>query len=110
MPNLLRNGTLLRLLQERPGLKYLMVHNIDTVGADVDPGLLGYHIAEGAAMTTEVIARQLEDRGGGVARIDGRVRLIEGLALPSEEIESILSWYNSATYWIDIDQLLTCLG
>ena len=57
-------------------------------------------------MTTEVIARQLEDRGGGLARIDGRVRLIEGLALPSEAVESILTWYNSATYWIDIDQLL----
>ena len=110
VPNMLRNGTLLRLLQGKPRLKYLMVHNIDTVGADVDPGLLGYHIAEGAALTTEVIARQLEDRGGGVARVDGRVRLVEGLALPSEEVESILSWYNSATYWIDIDQLLTLFG
>jgi len=110
VPNMLRNGTLLRLLQERPRLKYLMVHNIDTVGADVDPGLLGYHIAEGAAMTTEVIARQLEDRGGGLAHIDGRVRLIEGLALPSEEIESVLSWYNSATYWVDIGQLLKMFG
>jgi hypothetical protein len=110
VPNLLRNGTLLRLFQERPHLKYLMVHNIDTVGADVDPGVLGYHIAEGAALTTEVIARQVEDRGGGLARVDGRVRLIEGLALPSEEIESRLSWYNSATYWIDVDQLLTLFG
>ena len=110
VPNMLRNGTLLRLFQERPRLKYLMVHNIDTTGADVDPGLLGYHIAEGAALTTEVIARQVEDRGGGLARVDGRVRLIEGLALPSEEIESILSWYNSATYWIDIDQLLAMFG
>jgi hypothetical protein len=110
VPNMIRNGTLLRLLQERPRLKYLMVHNIDTTGADVDPGLLGYHIAEGAALTTEVIARQVEDRGGGLARVDGRLRLIEGLALPSEEIESILSWYNSATYWIDIDQLLTMFG
>ena len=110
VPNMLRNGTLLRLFKERPNLKYLMVHNIDTVGADVDPGLLGYHIAQGAAMTTEVIARQLEDRGGGVARIDGRVRLIEGLALPNEEIESMLTWYNSATYWIDVDQLLELFG
>jgi hypothetical protein len=110
VPNLIRNGTLLRLLQERPRLKYLMVHNIDTTGADVDPGLLGYHIGEGAALTTEVIARQVEDRGGGLARVDGRLRLIEGLALPSEEIESLLSWYNSATYWIDIDQLLTMFG
>jgi hypothetical protein len=110
IPNLLRNGTLERMFREQPNLKYLMIHNIDTVGADVDPGLLGYHIAEGAAMTTEGIARQLEDRGGGLARIDGRVRLIEGLALPSEEVESMLTWYNSATYWIDVDQLLALFG
>jgi len=110
IPNMLRNGVLGRLLEERPQLKYLMAHNIDTVGADVDPGLLGYHIAQGAAMTAEVIARHLEDRGGGLARINGRVRLIEGLALPSEEIESQLSWYNSATYWIDIDKLTESFG
>ncbi len=110
VPNMLRNGTLLQLLQERPRLKYLMIHNIDTTGADVDPGLLGYHIAEAAAFTVEVIARQVEDRGGGLARVDGRLRLIEGLALPSEETESLLSWYNSATYWVDIDQLLALFG
>jgi hypothetical protein len=110
VPNMLRNGTLLRLLHERPNLKYLMIHNIDTTGADVDPGLLGYHIAGGTALTAEVIARQVEDRGGGLARVDGRLRLIEGLALPSEEAESLLSWYNSATYWIDIEQLLAMFG
>ena len=44
MPNLLRNGVLARLLDERPQLKYLMVHNIDTLGADVDPVVLGDHI------------------------------------------------------------------
>jgi len=61
-------------------------------------------------MTTEVIARHVEDRGGGLARVDGRVRLIEGLALPSEEMESRLSWYNSATYWLDIDKLAALFG
>jgi len=110
VPNLIRNGTLVRLFEAKPRLKYLMVHNIDTTGANVDPGLLGFHIEQGAALTTEVISRHLEDRGGGLAHIDGRVRLIEGLALPSEEIESRLTWYNSATYWIDIDQLLAVFG
>jgi UTP--glucose-1-phosphate uridylyltransferase len=106
VPNLLRNGTLARLIEENSRLNYLLVHNIDTVGADADAALLGHHIASGAAMTTEVVARHLEDRGGGLARVDGRDRLVEGLALPSEEIESRLSFYNSATYWIDVDQLL----
>ena len=106
VPNLFRNGVLVRLLAERPNLKYLMVHNIDTLGVDVDPGLLGYHIQQGAALTTEVISRRVEDRGGGLARLDGQLRLIEGLALPREEIEFELSYYNSSTTWVDIDQLL----
>jgi hypothetical protein len=110
VPNLLRNGVLARLLQERPKLRHLMVHNIDTAGADLDPELLGYHIEQKAAMTTEVIQRHLEDRGGGLAEVDGRVRLVEGLALPGEDVESRLSFYNSATYWIDIDRFLRVFG
>jgi len=38
--------------------------------------------------------------------VDGRVRLVEGLALPDERVEFHLSYYNSATYWVDIDRLL----
>ncbi len=110
VPNLLRNGVLAGLIADRPGLKYMMIHNIDTAGADVDPALLGYHIAEGASMTTEVIPRHIEDRGGGLARVDDRLRLVEGLALPDDEVESRLSYYNSATYWLDIDQFLRVLG
>ena len=108
--NLLRNGTLLKLLDLRPQLSHLMVHNIDTVGVNADPTVLGHHIHAGAALTTEVIARHLEDRGGGLARVDGRARLIEGLALPNEELESQLRYYNSATYWIDIDRMLAVFG
>jgi hypothetical protein len=110
VPNLFRNGILARLLDERPQLKYLMVHNIDTLGADADPALLGLHIERGAALTTEVITRRLEDRGGGLARIDGHLRLIEGLALPREEIEFRLTYYNSSTTWVDIDRLLAAFG
>ncbi len=85
VPNLLRNGVLAQLLAERPQLKYLLLHNIDTLGADVDPALLGWHIRSGACLTFEVITRRLEDRGGGLARVNGRVRLVEGLAMPREE-------------------------
>ncbi len=110
VPNLLRNGVLHRLLQERPGLRYLMLHNIDTLGANVDPALLGLHIQQGACLTFEVIARRIDDRGGGLARVDGRPRLVEGLAMPREEDEFRLSYYNSNTTWVDIDRLLTAFG
>jgi hypothetical protein len=110
VPNLFLNGTLERLLRERPALKYLMLHNIDTLGADVDPGVLGSHIRHGGCLSFEVIQRRIEDRGGGLARVDGRVRLLEGLAMPNEEDEFGLSYYNSATNWIDLDQLLAAFG
>jgi len=110
VPNLLRNGVLARLLAERPQLKHLLLHNIDTLGANVDPFLLGWHIQTRAGLTFEVITRRLEDRGGGLARVNGRVRLVEGLAMPREEAEFALSYYNSNTCWIDLDQLLATLS
>ncbi|HZO88330.1 MAG TPA: UTP--glucose-1-phosphate uridylyltransferase [Chthonomonadaceae bacterium] len=110
VPNLLKNGTLARLLAEQPQLKYLLVHNIDTLGADADPALLGLHIQRGSALTVEVTPRRLEDRGGGLARVDGRLRLVEGLAMPREEDEFQLSYYNSSTTWVTIDALLAVFG
>jgi hypothetical protein len=110
VPNLFRSGVLAEMLHTRPSLRTLMVHNVDTVGASLDPGILGRHIARKAVMTTEVVTRRIEDRGGGLACVDGRMRLVEGMALPSEAIEFTLSYYNSNTFWIDIDALLHVFG
>ena len=106
IPNLLRNGTLARLLEQRPQLKQLLLHNVDTVGADVDPAILGLHMELGGCLSFEVITRRIEDRGGGLARVNGRPRIVEGLAMPREEEEFNLSYYNSMTSWIDLDKLL----
>jgi hypothetical protein len=106
VPNLLRNGVLAELLAAQPQLQTLMIHNVDTLGADVDPVVLGQHLQCGTAWTSEVITRRIDDRGGGLARVDDHVRLVEGLALPREEIEFALSYYNTGTSWVNIDALL----
>lgn len=110
VPNLLRNGTLAMMLKDNPRLRYLLLHNIDTLGAHLSPELLGAHIDSRACLSFEVIPRRLEDRGGGLARVEGKVRLLEGLAMPREEDEFRLSLYSSMTTWIDIDQLLEVFG
>jgi len=110
VPNLLRNGVLAALLAERPQLQHLMLHNIDTLGADPDPAMFGLHLAQDDCLTFEVITRRLEDRGGGLARVNGQVRLVEGLAMPREEDEFHLRFYNSNTCWIHIDRLLSVFG
>lgn len=108
--NLLRNGTLARILAEHPQLETIMLHNIDTLGADVDPYALTAHLVSGNALTFELIPRRIEDRGGGLASVNGSLRLLEGLAQPREEDELNLSYYNSNTTWIQIDPLLKLFG
>ena len=107
---MIRNGVLRGMLESHPRLEYLLLHNVDTLGATADPVLLGRHIASGAAMTIEVTPRLVDDHGGGLARVNGRPRLVEGLALPNEAIEASLTFYNTGTYWITIDQLLDVFG
>jgi hypothetical protein len=110
VPNLLRNGVLADVLERHPGLQVLMLHNVDTLGADLDPEALGRHLASGAVLTFEVIPRRIWDRGGGLARVNGRVRLLEGLAQPHEDDELRLRYYSSNTTWVSIDPLLELFG
>src|SRR5206468_6997150 len=106
VPNHLRNGVLARLLDEFPKLQWLLVHNIDTLGANLDPGVLGLAMEAGATLSFEVIPRRIDDRGGGLARVGGRLRLLEGLAQPREDTEFALRYYNTLTTWVHIDRLL----
>ncbi len=110
VPTMLRNGVLARLLVDRPNLRWLMVHNVDTLGANLDPGVLGLAIGSGATLGFEVMPRRLEDRGGGLAKVGGRMRLLEGLAQPREDVEFRLRYYNTLTTWVDLDGLLRAFG
>jgi hypothetical protein len=94
-----------RSRKQNPELKYLFLHNIDTLGAALDPSWLGQHIESAQALSFEVVQRRFEDRGGGLARVGGRLRLIEEMALPREADEAKLSYYNSLSTWISIDPL-----
>jgi hypothetical protein len=110
VPNLLRNGVLVQLLEAYPRLDWLLVHNIDTLGVTLDPRMLDLAIESGATLSFEVIPRRIEDRGGGLAKVGGRIRLLEGLAQPREETEFQLRYYNTLTTWVRIDGLLAAFG
>jgi hypothetical protein len=110
VPNLLVNGVLGQLLSKYPNLSWLLVHNIDTLGAMLDPGVLALANESGACLSFEVISRRIDDRGGGLAKVAGRLRLLEGLAQPREETEFALRYYNSLTTWVRIDALLAAFG
>ena len=73
-----------------------MLHNIDTLGADLDPAMLGQHIRSNSCLTFEVITRRIDDRGGGLARVNGKVPARRPRDA-GEEDEFALSYYNSMT-------------
>jgi len=108
--NLIRNGTLAKVINEQPNIQHIILHNIDTLGVNLSPEILNYHITSENALTFEVVPRRIEDRGGGLARINGKARILEGLAQPREEDELELSYYNSMTTWIHINKLLKIFG
>ncbi len=110
VPNLLRNGVLARVLEDFPRLNWLLVHNIDTLVHNLEPGVLGTVIDASATLSFEVIPRRIDDRGGGLAKVGGRLRLLEGLAQPREETEFKLRYYNSLTTWVRVDGLLDAFG
>lgn len=51
------------MLKERPQLKTLMLHNIDTVGATVDANILGLFLSSESTLAYEVVPRCIEDIG-----------------------------------------------
>jgi hypothetical protein len=106
---LLRNGLLGQILIQYPNLNWLMLHNIDTLGGTLDASILGLASLSSATLCFEVIPRRIDDRGGGLARVAGRLRLLEGLAQPREETEFALRYYNTLTCWVRVDGLLQTL-
>ena len=57
------SGLLERLMSE--GCQYLFISNIDNLGAEIDPRILGYFAGEGLDFLMEVTERTKMDRKGG---------------------------------------------
>lgn len=110
VPNLMTSGVLGKVLRSYPGLRWLMIHNIDTLGVWVDPLIVSHAEKAGTILSFEVIDKRVEDHGGGLARVGSKPRLLEGLAQPDDATDYKLRYYNSLTTWLDIDRWLGMLG
>ena len=96
------SGTLAELRRE--GVRHVLVANVDNLGARVDPVVVGTHLLQGRPMTVEV-ARKDGDTGGAPARVDGRLRLVEGPCFPPEFDQSAIGVFNTNTSLIDVEAL-----
>jgi UTP--glucose-1-phosphate uridylyltransferase len=84
------------------GVELVTVSNVDNLGARVDPVVIGAHLRSGSPITIEV-ARKDGDLGGAPARVDGRVRLLEGPRFPAGFDQRRVEVFNTNTAVIDLD-------
>ena len=96
----LRASGVLRELRQS-GVEHMIVSNVDNLGADLDPILLGGHIIAidaGAHMSVEVVERE-GDKGGCVAAVRGRPVIVEGFRLPEGTELDRYPQFNTNTLW-----------
>ncbi len=97
------------------GVEYLMISNIDNLGALVDPalpGLLSLRRENGAGILCEVSVKPPGQKGGALARVydpenDRRwCQLIEEFAFPLDFDQDRIPEFNNAAYTVAVDDLL----
>jgi UTP--glucose-1-phosphate uridylyltransferase len=96
----LRSSGTLAAFTEAGG-RYLLMSNVDNIGATLDPLLLGMHIARATPLTIEVVRKHGGDKGGAPARVGGRTRLVESFRFPADFDQNRIHVFNTNTIWID---------
>jgi len=80
------------------GGKYLLVRNVDNLGARIDPVILGHHMTSKAEVSVELVPKWPEDTGGSPYLFEERVQLVEQLRYPEGFDADIVEVFNSNTF------------
>lgn len=99
-PALVESG----ILDDHQNIKHCVIVNCDNVLASLDLRLLTHHITTNRSVTCEVIARQSSDVGGVLARVDGKLQIVEQFRLSNDVIERSL-YHNTNSMIISVEAL-----
>lgn len=98
-----RCGALQRFLDA--GGRYLLVRNVDNLGARLDPVILGHHIKSKCDATVELAPKWPEDVGGSPFQYLGKTQLIEQLRYRPGFDPNIVDVFNTNTFWFSATAL-----
>jgi UTP--glucose-1-phosphate uridylyltransferase len=103
-PIALRRSGTLALLRQR-GVRYVMLSNVDNLGARVDPLVIGAHLLNARPVTVEVAPKAAGDAGGAPARVEGRMMHVEGFRFPPDFDQDSIPVFNTNSFVFDLDAL-----
>lgn len=105
LPDALKRSGLLERFVKRGG-KTLMMTNIDNLGGTLDPVILGFHLAHGQPVTSEVVDKLGSDKGGIPARVDGKPCVLEEFRIPPTFDPATVRVFNTNVFHFDAKALL----
>ena len=103
-PGALRDTGLIDALAER-GVRAIQLSNVDNLGAEPDPVIVGYHLDREVDLTCEVAAVVPGDVGGTPARVGDRVEVVEGFRFSRDFDFGRLKYLASNTFLFSLDVL-----
>jgi UTP--glucose-1-phosphate uridylyltransferase len=104
LPAALQSSGLLQRFVARGG-RYVMIANVDNLGATLEPAVIGFHLDRDNTLTCEVVDKVGNDRGGIPARLDGRVVVLEEFRLPESFDAATVRVFNTNTFHFDASAL-----
>lgn len=90
---------------ERGG-KWILMSNVDNVGATLDPAVIGAAIEAKTEMLVEVVKKYDGDKGGAAGLLEGRPQVIEAFRFPKEYDQDLLPHFNTNTMVFSAPKLL----
>jgi UTP--glucose-1-phosphate uridylyltransferase len=90
---------------EREGVRVITLSNVDNLGADPNPVIIGYHLEHGRPITVEVARTIPGDVGGAPAFVDGKLQLVEGFRFPRGFDFAQLPFVNTNTFVFSTEAL-----
>jgi UTP--glucose-1-phosphate uridylyltransferase len=103
-PGALRRSGMLSRLRAR-GIETLVLSNIDNLGAELDPLVIGFHLARGRPLTAEVAATVPGDVGGAPAFVGDDLQIVEGFRFPAGFDFSTVPYMATNTFALSLDLL-----
>lgn len=102
-PAFRESGCLRQFIAE--GGRFLLVSNVDNLGARVDALVLGHHIRSEADLSVEVAPKWPGDVGGSPLLVDGKLQLVEQVRYPPEFNPEVVDVFNTNTFTFSADAL-----
>jgi len=105
LPDALRESGLLEAFVKRGG-KVVMITNIDNMGGTLDEAIIGLHLAQGTAVTAEVVDKLPSDRGGIPAYVDDTLCILEEFRIPPSFDPKVVRVFATNVFYFDAKSIL----